>query len=66
MMNAQMVASFDTVAEIAKVVRRYVDEETYGKILGDLERVSGSRSFRETIERLRIWERRTRRKEERK
>jgi hypothetical protein len=53
MMNAQMVASFDTVAEIAKVVRRYVDEETYGKILGDLERVSGSRSF-------------TRRKEERK
>jgi hypothetical protein len=66
MMNAQMVASFDTVAEIAKVVRRYVDEETYGKILSDLERVSGSRSFRETIERLRIWERRTRRKEERK
>jgi hypothetical protein len=47
-------------------VRRYVDEETYGKILSDLERVSGSRSFRETIERLRIWERRTRRKEERK
>ena len=65
-MNAQIVASFDTVAEIAKVVRRYVDEETYRKILGDLERVSGSRSFRETIERLRIRERRTRRKEERK
>jgi hypothetical protein len=50
-----MVVSFDTVAEIAKVLRRHVNDETYGKILEDLETVPGNKSFRDTIQRLRLF-----------
>jgi hypothetical protein len=47
-----MVASFDTVAEIAKVIRRHVSDEAYRKILDDLMAVPGNKSFRDTIMRL--------------
>ena len=47
-----MVASQDTVEAIARVVRKHVDGPTWHRILEDLARVPGNKSFRETIQRL--------------
>ena len=47
-----MVASQDTVEAIARVVRAHVDGPTWRRILEDLARVPGNKSFRETIQRL--------------
>lgn len=47
-----MVASTDTVLNIIDVVKRHVDDATFLKIIVDLQKVSGNKSFRETISRL--------------
>jgi hypothetical protein len=47
-----MAASYQTVEEIYRVVRRHVTDEQMRKIIDDLLRVEGNRSFRDTIKRL--------------
>ena len=47
-----MAASLDTVEKVIQVVLRHVDKETALKIVRDLERVPGNKSFRDTIERM--------------
>lgn len=49
-----MVASLDTISQIVKVVRKYVDQPTFAIILSEFERISGNKSFRETIRKIRI------------
>jgi ElaB/YqjD/DUF883 family membrane-anchored ribosome-binding protein len=51
-MEKIMVASYKTVEEIYKVVRRHVDDQTMEKIVDELLQVAGNKSFRETIKRL--------------
>lgn len=48
-----MVASNDTVAQVIAVVRRHIDNETWLRILAELEEVPGNKSFRDTIKRMR-------------
>ena len=47
-----MPPSNDTVREIAKALRRYVDTATLEKVVNELLDVPGNRSFREAIEAL--------------
>ena len=47
-----MVASYETVEAVIEVVRKYVDEETFGKIVVELLEVAGNDSFEETMQRL--------------
>jgi hypothetical protein len=47
-----MAASNDTVREIAKVLRRHVDQATLERVVHDLLEVPGNKSFRDAIEML--------------
>ena len=47
-----MLASNDTIREIAKALRRHVDAATLEKVVNELLDVPGNRSFREAIEAL--------------
>ena len=47
-----MAASDATVREIAKALRRHVDQQTLEKVINDLLDVPGDKSFRDTIEQL--------------
>jgi hypothetical protein len=47
-----MAASDATVHEIAKALRRHVDQQTLEKVINDLLDVPGDKSFRDTVEKL--------------
>jgi hypothetical protein len=47
-----MAASDATVREIAKALRRHVDQQTLEKVINDLLDVPGDKSFRDTVEKL--------------
>jgi hypothetical protein len=47
-----MPQSDAAMREIAKVVRRHVDQETIEKIVDELFEIRGDKSFRDTIEKL--------------
>ena len=47
-----MAASDATVREIAKALRRHVDQQTLEKVINDLLDVPGDKRFRDTIEQL--------------
>jgi hypothetical protein len=47
-----MPESDATVREIAKVLRRHVDQETIEKIVSELFEIRGDKSFRDTIQKL--------------
>ena len=49
-----MVASVNTVGQLIKVVREHVDEETFGRILSKLEQLQGNKSFKDTIQRIKL------------
>ena len=47
-----MAASDATVREIAKALRRHVDQQTLEKVINDLLDVPGDKSFRDAVEQL--------------
>ena len=47
-----MVASYDTISQIMEVVKRHVTEAQLRRILQELLEVPGSKSFRDTVQRL--------------
>ncbi len=47
-----MVASPATISDIIRVVRHHVDDDTFRAIILGLEKVSGNKSFQDTIRRL--------------
>jgi hypothetical protein len=47
-----MAASDQTVREVLRVIRNYVDQPTLEKIMDELLDVPGNESFRETIQKL--------------
>lgn len=47
-----MVASYETIEEIIKIIQRHVDPATFQKIVTDLRGVRGNSSFEATISRL--------------
>ena len=47
-----MAASDATVREIAKALRRHVDQQTLEKVINDLLDVPGDKGFRDTVEQL--------------
>lgn len=49
-----MVASYDTVEQVYRAVRRHVTDEQMEAIVDDLLQISGNKSFRDTIKRLAV------------
>ena len=47
-----MVASYDTVTAIFRVMQKHCSPEQIRKIVEELKTVPGNKSFRETVERL--------------
>jgi hypothetical protein len=47
-----MAASDATVREMAKALRRHVDQQTLEKVINDLLDVPGDKSFRDAVEQL--------------
>jgi hypothetical protein len=47
-----MVASYDTIVDVLKVIRKHVNDSTFEVILHDLLKVEGNESFKQTIRRL--------------
>ena len=47
-----MAASEAAVREIAKILRKHVDQKTLQKVVDDLLEIRGDKSFRDTIETL--------------
>ena len=50
--SLEMVASVDTITDVIRVVRHHVNDDTFRAIINGLSNVSGNKSFRETIQRL--------------
>lgn len=47
-----MVASYDTIRQIHEVIKRNTNKEQRVKILYDLSKIKGNKSFTDTINRL--------------
>ena len=50
--ESTMAASEAAVREIAKILRKHVDQKTLQKVVDDLLEIRGDKSFRDTIETL--------------